>query len=99
VEAPINGCEPVRGGLTATQWLERSEAAVGLPRIAGKVLAFQASDISILTNQSDRMYPPYIHAPNDTEFWFDVATGAERNGPAARPEREAGSTPPRQPGE
>ena len=84
VEAPINGCEPVRGGPTATQWLERSEAAVGLPRIAGKVLAFQASDISILTNQSDRMYPPYIHAPNDTEFWFDVATGAERNGPAGQ---------------
>jgi len=84
VKGPINGCEPVGSGPTATQWLERAEAAVGLPRIAGKVLAFQANDISILTNQSDRMYPPFIHTSNDTEWWFEPATGAERGGPAGR---------------
>lgn len=73
-------CQRADGGPAAAAWLERAEAAVGLPHLAGNVLAFQASDISILTNQSDRMYPPYIHMPANSEWWFEPGSGVERSG-------------------
>jgi hypothetical protein len=77
-------CRPAPTGPSATEWLRRAEAAVGLPRLGARTLTFEASDISIFTYQSDRMYPPYLHSPTPGEWWFDGRTGVERFGPPGR---------------
>lgn len=82
-DSTIGACDTAQTGLerghrTATAWLERAVAAMGVPSDGEHVLHYHVSVAHELADQSDRSYPPFIQVFRQGEHWFDPATGAER---------------------
>jgi hypothetical protein len=77
---PAQGVSPASAPsvVSAAEWLARAQAAVGLPRAAGKVLYYQSVEGAEQNYQSDRSYPPFFSAFIARENWLDPASGVVR---------------------
>src|SRR5436190_16651810 len=59
--------------------ISRSSHALGLDIAGDKVLHFKSRESSSAREQSDRWYPPYLHAMVAREVWIDPRSGTERH--------------------
>lgn len=71
-------CRPAPAVANGHAALAAAAAAVGLPPASGRVLQVHGYDVTVLDEQSDRTYPPFISAVSAFDEWFDPSTGTER---------------------
>jgi hypothetical protein len=58
--------------------LERALGVMGVRTAGDRVLHFLSRESSAAREQSDRWYPPFLHAMTEREVWVDPVTGVER---------------------
>jgi len=78
--SPPEQCRAAPASPDAHEWIARAAAAVRIPDPGTGVLRYQASTTTMLRDQSDRTYPPFIAAAAPSTRVFDAATGVEWSG-------------------
>jgi len=73
--SPPEACRPA-GAVDVAAVLARAESAMGVPS-EGRALHFRSMGSRAMDFQSDRSYPPFFDAPDETETWYDPTTGVE----------------------
>ncbi|MCA9762931.1 MAG: hypothetical protein KC544_07380 [Gemmatimonadetes bacterium] len=71
-------CRPDAGASDPAAWLAHARAATGLATVAGERVQWHGHATDVQYFQSDRPYPPYLHAVSEQEWTWDPGTGVER---------------------